>query len=248
MSRQERASELQRQSPHLRLGDTVVISDGILFVVVQSARGVARVPDLEHPAHIRQDPPRLAVALHDADAVPRPFVISHNLHRRHLTESQRGEIAGRLVTTQSVGFQGNQWCRSLEQHQITNNRAAEMLNVSEMTARRGRKVVEKGIPELADAVRDQKLSINAAAEIASHKPAEQRRRLKAHLDQGGSDKRQKGTPKMKATQTREPKLRVAYDRDDAVVDQVFSLLHRLREVSDRTTPEGWRTGRPAHRR
>ena len=63
-----------------------------------------------------------------------------------------------------------------------------------MTAKRGRKVVQKGIPELAEAVRSQKLSINAAAEIAGHPPEEQRRRLSAHRERTSKAKRQKGTP------------------------------------------------------
>ena len=70
-----------------------------------------------------------------------PFVISHNLHRRHLTESQRGLIAGRLAnvspntrpTPSGDGF-------------VTIDRAAEMLNVSKKTVERGRRVAQKACP------------------------------------------------------------------------------------------------------
>lgn len=170
---------------------------------------------------------------YDDDSIV-PFVISHNLHRRHLTESQRALIAGRLANMPEGN--PNFTTRSSEQV-VSNARAAELLNVSEMTARRGRKVVERGVPELTEAVREQKLSIHAAAQIASHKPEEQRRRLKPHLDQGGSDKRQKGTPKMKAPDPIKPKIKLVHDRDDGLVEQVCALLHRLREVAGKSTPD-----------
>lgn len=58
--------------------------------------------------------------------------------------------------------------------------------------------MESGVPELAEAVQDQSISINADAEIVRHPPEEQRRRLPAHRERGSKGKRQKGTPKMKA--------------------------------------------------
>jgi hypothetical protein len=69
---------------------------------------------------------------------------------------------------------------------------------------RGRKVLEKGVPELAEAVKGQEISINAAAEIASHPPEEQRRHLSAHQERGSKDKRQKGTPKLRNGRARPP--------------------------------------------
>src|SRR5262249_49847392 len=51
---------------------------------------------------------------------PLAFVVSQNLHRRHLTESQRATIAATLVTTK-LGF--NQYTRST----VTNAQAAKML-------------------------------------------------------------------------------------------------------------------------
>lgn len=178
------------------------------------------------------------------DASIVPFVVSHNLHRRHLTESQRGLIAGEIATARTGDFHGNQWSPPSGGGQTSAAQSAEMLNVSKRTVERGAKVLKRGIPELADAVREQKISLNAAAEIASDQPKEQRRKLQDHLGRGGADKRQKGTPKMKGTETRAPKLSVVYDRDDTLADQVFSLIHRLREVAGKTTPAALRARMP----
>lgn len=127
-----------------------------------------------------------------------PFVISHNLHRRHLTESQRALVAGRIANWPSSG--GGNTTVPLGTVVFTVDRAGELLNISNRTVKRGRKVLQSGVPELAEAVQSQKISINAAAEIAGHAPEEQRRRLSAHQERSAPDKRQKGTPKMRSSE------------------------------------------------
>lgn len=77
---------------------------------------------------------------------------SHNLHRRHLTESQRGLIAGKLANMKTGDNQhGRSEVSPLGETYIPTAQAAEMLNVSKRTAERGRKLALKGIPELAEA-------------------------------------------------------------------------------------------------
>jgi hypothetical protein len=61
---------------------------------------------------------------------PLGFVVSANLHRRHLTESQRATIAAKLVTT-TLGH--NQYNKT----SITNEQAAKMLGVGEATVKNG---------------------------------------------------------------------------------------------------------------
>ncbi|MDP2738299.1 MAG: hypothetical protein Q8O82_06220 [Pseudorhodobacter sp.] len=77
---------------------------------------------------------------------PLAFVISHNLHRRHLTESQRASIAARVENMEHGGRRQEQDANlhlaiPLSQRAaVTRAEAAQMLNVSERsvaTALRG---------------------------------------------------------------------------------------------------------------
>lgn len=100
---------------------------------------------------------------------PVSFVVSLNLHRRHLDESQRGMVAAKIATLpqgrpeESGKFAG-----------LTQPHAAEMLNVSERTVRTARRVVEDGTPELVDAVSAGRVSVSAAADVAELPKEEQR--------------------------------------------------------------------------
>lgn len=67
------------------------------------------------------------------------FVLSKNMMRRHLDESQRGMVATRLAT---LNRSDNQH-RSNDLSSITQSKAAELLNVSVPTVKRARRVVER---------------------------------------------------------------------------------------------------------
>lgn len=96
------------------------------------------------------------------------FVISKNLRRRHLSESQRGMIAARLATMR----------RGDNQHspigETSQARAAELLNVGKRTVERAGEVREHGTSELIAAVEAGDVSVSAAADVATLPEAEQR--------------------------------------------------------------------------
>jgi ParB-like chromosome segregation protein Spo0J len=98
---------------------------------------------------------------------PLKFVISANLHRRHLTESQRAMIAGQIVTTKlgSNQYKG-------EDGKIDTAKAAVLLNVSESSVKRAKKVYEKAAPEVVDALHKGELRLGMAASVVA-KPKEQ---------------------------------------------------------------------------
>jgi hypothetical protein len=89
------------------------------------------------------------------------FVVSLNLHRRHLTESQRAMIAAQL-TSLSRGR------RKIDQlaYLPTQREAADLLKVSETTIKRAVSVRDRAIPEVREAVERGHLAVSAAAEIA----------------------------------------------------------------------------------
>jgi ParB-like chromosome segregation protein Spo0J len=98
---------------------------------------------------------------------PVAYVVSLNLRRRHLSESQRAMVAGRLAT-----LRDGQRADLVEGLPI--GRASELLNVGERSVARARQVQEHGSPELIHAVEQGTVSVSAAADVATLPAQEQR--------------------------------------------------------------------------
>lgn len=101
---------------------------------------------------------------------PLGFVISHNLTRRHLSESQRAQVAAKLAKLPKGANQHTEISAS----SITQETAAKMLNVSVDSVQFAKKVQDQGTPELAKAVEQGKVSVSAAASIVNQPPEIQR--------------------------------------------------------------------------
>jgi hypothetical protein len=96
---------------------------------------------------------------------PLAFVVSRNLHRRHLTESQRATIAATLVTSR-LGY--NQYNSS----SVTNEQAAKLLGVSEATVKMAKDVAAKAAPQIKELVQKGELRLAAAKDVIK-KPKDQ---------------------------------------------------------------------------
>ncbi len=94
---------------------------------------------------------------------PVDFVISLNLRRRHLDESQRAIVAAKLANIQGKGRPEEN--ASIEA--ISQDAAATMLNVSRSGVQRARAVIDEGAQELIDAVEHGLVSVSAAADVAT---------------------------------------------------------------------------------
>jgi N6-adenosine-specific RNA methylase IME4 len=98
---------------------------------------------------------------------PVAYVISLNLKRRHLSESQRAMVAAKLAT-----LRDGQRADLVEGVPI--GRASALLNVSERSIARAREVMSCGAAELVQAVEHGRVSVSAAADIATQPIQEQR--------------------------------------------------------------------------
>jgi phage N-6-adenine-methyltransferase len=87
------------------------------------------------------------------------FVVSLNIHRRHLDESQRAMVAAKLA---SMRLGGNQHSEGMPI-----GRASELLNVGSRNVARAREVIDRGEPELVQAVERGDVAVSTAAEIAA---------------------------------------------------------------------------------
>ena len=99
------------------------------------------------------------------------FVVSLNLKRRHLNESQRGMVADKIATMK----QGERTDLKPSENfpKVSQAEAAAMMNVSDKTARFARTVRSTGTPELIAAVESGKVAVSAAAKIAQAPKPEQ---------------------------------------------------------------------------
>lgn len=97
-----------------------------------------------------------------------PFVISLNLKRRHLSESQRAMVAANIANmNEGRPAETAQICA------VSQQEAADMLNVSRRTVQAAAKVRDEGTPELVQAVQAGKVSVSAAADVAELPKQEQ---------------------------------------------------------------------------
>ena len=93
---------------------------------------------------------------------PRRYVVSANVKRRHLNESQRALIAAQLATFAHGGDRTGK--ASIDA--LTQQEAAVLLNVSEPSVERASKVIRNGVPALVEAVKAGKLRVSAVEHFA----------------------------------------------------------------------------------
>jgi N6-adenosine-specific RNA methylase IME4/ParB-like chromosome segregation protein Spo0J len=98
---------------------------------------------------------------------PVEYVVSKNLHRRHLNESQRAMLAARIA---NLPAHRPDKSVNLPTSQIV---AADMLNVSEKSVRRAKQVTEQGAPELIKAVESGNVAVSTASVITELPKEEQ---------------------------------------------------------------------------
>lgn len=103
---------------------------------------------------------------YDGDDVT-AFVVSLNLHRRHLDESQRAMVGARLANISFGEYVGNQHegSANLPTPAISQAKAAEMLSVSTRAVTTAAKVQAKAAPEVVQAVDRGEMSVSLAAKV-----------------------------------------------------------------------------------
>ena len=112
---------------------------------------------------------------------PLGLVLSQNLHRRHLDESQRGMVAAKIANLPEGRPRNN----SANLQSYSQSDAAKQLNVSTRTVAAASKVIKTAIPEVVSAVESGKLAVSTAATLAEKTPEQQRETL-AKCEQEGS--------------------------------------------------------------
>jgi ParB-like chromosome segregation protein Spo0J len=112
---------------------------------------------------------------------PLGFVISHNLHRRHLTESQRAMVAAKWAGLKQGGDRGNQHTGGKSpigglanpSATATRDEAAALLNVGTSSIDRAKQIIKHGTPELQSMVENGEVSVDSARHVATMPQEEQ---------------------------------------------------------------------------
>ena len=89
------------------------------------------------------------------------FIVSMNLHRRHLDESQRAMVAAKIANMPAHRPENKS-----ANLQTSQDDAANLVNVSTRSVASAKKVLTEGTPELAQAVEQGKVAVSLAAKVA----------------------------------------------------------------------------------
>lgn len=103
------------------------------------------------------------------------FLVSLNMARRHMDESQRAMVAAKIANIGRGGDRRGEDFKVSIDTLIPQDRAAELMSVGRATVARARKVQERATPELVEAVESGRVSVSAAAGLAQAPEEEQRR-------------------------------------------------------------------------
>jgi hypothetical protein len=117
----------------------------------------------------------------DGKGDPFDYVISKNLHRRHLTTSQRSMVTKSIAKIRHGGHRHGEERKvqiytlaDKAREDVAIKEAAKLMNVSVRSVKHARVVSEKGIPELEAMVMAGKVSVSAASEVAKMPESKQR--------------------------------------------------------------------------
>lgn len=121
---------------------------------------------------------------------PVGFVVSMNLRRRHLDESQRGMVAARLANMRQGERTDIQPSANLQK--VSQKNAADLLNVSERTVADATKVHQATSPEVIHAVDSGHIAVCAALPLASL-PKDEQPQVLATIQQEAGEKKPTAT-------------------------------------------------------
>lgn len=113
------------------------------------------------------------------------FVVSLNEKRRHQNESQRAMVAAKIANLEWGEKKKENEERTTVHSapaQVTNMEAAKLMNVSERTVRRARRIQKSAIPEIVKMVESGDIPVTIGEVAAQADEADQRKAIKQGVD------------------------------------------------------------------
>jgi hypothetical protein len=118
------------------------------------------------------------VEFDDSGADALNFVMSLNMHRRHLTDGERATAAAKLANIRFGDNQHTLGSANLQTHAISQSDAAKRFDVSTRSVASASKVLKEGAPELVAAMERGEVKVSAAADL-SKLPVEKQQEIVA---------------------------------------------------------------------
>lgn len=160
------------------------------------------------------------------------FVVSLNLHRRHLNESQRAMIAAKLANRKREdtlipgGPQNKKLDHQIQPSSRSVGEASQLLNVGKSLIHEAKTVLREGTPEEKQAVEKGEAAVSTVAKlIRKGVPAEER---KAAIVRGFTDARGRRLPE-----------RPFDESVERCVEQLFNTVDFLRGLLERKNCESY---------
>jgi len=157
---------------------------------------------------------------------PFKWVISTNLHRRHLTESQRAMVSGRMANLKNGQVGNGRKVAPSKDGATTVSEAAAILNVSTKSVERAKSVIDKGSQALIEAVESGSVPVSLAEKLV--KECDDKKTQTELAKQGKKAIREFLTP---------PADEVVEDEDDIVSDDGDGVLSEAKDLFNRCTNE-----------
>lgn len=156
------------------------------------------------------------------------YVISLNLHRRHLTETQRAAVAEKIATAKKGGMRDPERANLPIREEVSISKAAELLNVSERSVKTARQVRKEAEPEVTAAVESGDMTLNEATKIVQLHPDKQKEIAKLPKEERREQLRDNSLDEMEID-------KAADDPHGLARERLFRVLGELNTVEG--TPE-----------
>lgn len=162
----------------------------------------------------------------DTNFDPYQWVISRNLHRRHLNESQRSMVGARLAKLREGRPPNTGETVSIDTVNAPSlEKAAEQLQVGRASIARAKTVLNEGSQDLIDAVDQGKVAVSRAAAVAKEVPKERQLEVAKTKSQNDVPQKPNTKPELKL-KNKEPER----DLDAEAVQAFLTCRSRLSRI------------------
>src|SRR5262245_6779649 len=151
------------------------------------------------------------------------FVLSANLHRRHLNESQRAMVGAKLA---SLVMGANQHTKEIG---LSAKSAADLLNVSTASIERAKVILKSGDTEIIKDVTAGKTSVTAGAEAVKKGKGKQSQQTTSAEPKTEEPKTEEEKPETEEEKLAKERLKLS-DKNDKLVEKLIDNLKEWKKV------------------